>query len=99
MRSISFPLDTSFSALLTEQSIIAAISLAVNPILIQAPLPGGATATTINQLRDMGMLDKFPALIASMKEVQKQVIYECGENYRPAFSYDNGLVGILDVAE
>jgi len=45
------------------------VSLAVNPILIQAPLPGGATATTINQLKDMGMLDKFPALIASMKEV------------------------------
>ncbi len=44
------------------------ISLAVNPILIQAPLPGGATATTVNQLKDMGMLDKFPALIQSMKE-------------------------------
>lgn len=44
------------------------ISLAVNPILIQAPLPGGATATTVNQLKDMGMLDKFPAVIASMKE-------------------------------
>lgn len=45
------------------------ISLAVNPILIQAPLPGGATATTVNQLKDMGMLDKFPKLIANMKEV------------------------------
>ena len=44
------------------------VSLAVNPILIQAPLPGGATATTINQLKDMGQLDKFPALVASMKE-------------------------------
>lgn len=44
------------------------ISLAVNPILIQAPLPGGATATTVNQLKDMGMLDKFPKLIANMKE-------------------------------
>ncbi len=44
------------------------ISLAVNPILIQAPLPGGATATTVNQLKDMGMLDKFPALISAMKE-------------------------------
>ncbi len=44
------------------------ISLAVNPILIQAPLPGGATATTVNQLKDMGMLDKFPAVIAAMKE-------------------------------
>jgi pyruvate carboxylase subunit B len=43
-------------------------SLAVNPILIQAPLPGGATATTINQLKDMGMVDKFPALVKSMKE-------------------------------
>jgi pyruvate carboxylase subunit B len=43
--------------------------LAVNPILIQAPLPGGATATTVNQLKDMGMLDKFPKLIANMKEV------------------------------
>ena len=44
------------------------ISLAVNPILIQAPLPGGATATTVNQLKDMGMLDKFPAVISAMKE-------------------------------
>lgn len=44
------------------------ISLAVNPILIQAPLPGGATATTVNQLKDMGMLDKFPKLIENMKE-------------------------------
>ena len=48
---------------------ISPISLAVNPILIQAPLPGGATATTVNQLKDMGMLDKFPALIKSMKEI------------------------------
>ena len=47
---------------------ISPISLAVNPILIQAPLPGGATATTVNQLKDMGMLDKFPKLIANMKE-------------------------------
>ncbi len=48
---------------------ISPISLAVNPILTQAPLPGGATATTVNQLKDMGMLDKFPKLIANMKEV------------------------------
>ena len=48
---------------------ISPISLAVNPILIQAPLPGGATTTTVNQLKDMGMLDKFPKLIANMKEV------------------------------
>lgn len=48
---------------------ISPVSLAVNPILIQAPLPGGATATTINQLKDMGMIDKFPKLIANMKEV------------------------------
>jgi len=48
---------------------ISPISLAVNPILIQAPLPGGPTATTVNQLKDMGMLDKFPKLIANMKDV------------------------------
>ena len=48
---------------------ISPISLAVNPILIQAPLPGGATSTTVNQLKDMGMLDKFPKLIENMKEV------------------------------
>lgn len=48
---------------------ISPISLAVNPMLIQAPLPGGATATTVDQLRDMGMLDKFPKLIENMKEV------------------------------
>jgi len=48
---------------------ISPTALAVNPLLIQAPLPGGATTTTINQLKDMGMLDKFPALIRNMKEV------------------------------
>ncbi len=48
---------------------ISPISLAVNPILIQAPLPGGATATTVDQLKDMGMVDKFPKVIANMKEV------------------------------
>lgn len=48
---------------------ISPISLAVNPILIQAPLPGGATATTVDQLKDMGMADKFPKVIANMKEV------------------------------
>ncbi len=48
---------------------ISPISLAVNPILIQAPLPGGATATTVNQLKEMGMLDKFPKVISNMKEV------------------------------
>lgn len=48
---------------------ISPVSLAVNPILIQAPLPGGATATTINQLKDMGMVDKFPELIKHMREV------------------------------
>ena len=48
---------------------LSPISLAVNPILIQAPLPGGATATTVDQLKDMGMLDKFPKVIANMKEV------------------------------
>ncbi len=48
---------------------ISPISLAVNPMLVQAPLPGGATATTVNQLKDMGMLDKFPKLIENMKEV------------------------------
>ena len=48
---------------------ISPVSLAVNPILIQAPLPGGATATTINQLKDMGMVDKFPGLIKHMREV------------------------------
>jgi len=49
--------------------VISSTALAVNPILIQAPLPGGATTTTINQLREMGQLDKFPKLIANMKEV------------------------------
>ena len=48
---------------------ISPTALAVNPLLIQAPLPGGATTTTVNQLKDMGMLDKFPALIKNMKEV------------------------------
>lgn len=48
---------------------VSPVSLAVNPILIQAPLPGGATATTIDQLKDMGMLDKFPKLVENMKEV------------------------------
>ena len=34
--------------------------------------------------------------IASMKEVQKQVIYECGENYTPVFSYTNNIIIVDD---
>lgn len=30
--------------------------------------------------------------IASMKEVQKLMIFECPENYEPCFSYTNGLI-------
>lgn len=37
--------------------------------------------------------------IASMKEVQKLMIYECRENYRPPFSYDNGLIIVDDYTE
>ena len=48
---------------------ISPVSLAVNPLLIQAPIPGGATATAINSLKAMGKEDQFPQFVAYMKEV------------------------------
>lgn len=44
-------------------------ALAVNPMIIQSPLPGGALTANTQMLRDNNMMDKFPEVIAAMKEV------------------------------
>ena len=44
-------------------------ALAVNPMIIQSPLPGGALTANTQMLRDNGMMDKYPEVVAAMKEV------------------------------
>ena len=44
-------------------------ALAVNPMIIQSPLPGGALTANTQMLRDNGIMDKYPEIVAAMKEV------------------------------
>lgn len=42
---------------------------AVNPRIIQSPLPGGALTANTQMMRDNGTLDRFPEVVTAMKEV------------------------------
>ena len=44
-------------------------ALSVNPMIIQSPLPGGALTVNTQMLRDNNLMDKFPEVVAAMKEV------------------------------
>ncbi len=44
-------------------------ALAVNPMIIQSALPGGALTANTQMMRDNGTMDRFPEVVAAMKEV------------------------------
>ena len=44
-------------------------ALAVNPMIIQSPLPGGELTANTQMLRDNNLMDKYPQIVAAMKEV------------------------------
>ncbi|MDD3236856.1 MAG: hypothetical protein PHV37_02005 [Candidatus Gastranaerophilales bacterium] len=44
-------------------------AMAVNPRIIQSPLPGGALTANTQMLRDNNLMDKFPEIVTAMKEV------------------------------
>ena len=44
-------------------------ALAVNPQIIQSPLPGGALTANTQMLRDNNLMHKYPEVVAAMKEV------------------------------
>ena len=44
-------------------------ALAVNPMIIQSPLPGGALTANTQMLRDNNLMDKYPQVVEAMKEV------------------------------
>ena len=44
-------------------------AMAVNPMIIQSPLPGGALTANTQMLRDNNLMDKYPEVVAAMKEV------------------------------
>ncbi len=44
-------------------------ALSVNPMIISSPLPGGALTANTQMLRDNNLMDKFPQIVAAMKEV------------------------------
>ena len=44
-------------------------AMAVNPMIISSPLPGGALTANTQMMRDNGTMDKFPQVVAAMKEV------------------------------
>ena len=44
-------------------------AMAVNPVIISSPLPGGALTANTQMMRDNGTMDKVPEVVAAMKEV------------------------------
>ena len=44
-------------------------AMATNPMIIQSPLPGGALTANTQMLRDNNLMDKYPEVVAAMKEV------------------------------
>ena len=44
-------------------------ALAVNPMIISSPLPGGALTANTQMMRDNGVMNRFPEVVAAMKEV------------------------------
>ncbi len=44
-------------------------ALAVNPMIISSPLPGGALTANTQMMRDNGTMDRFPEVVAAMKDV------------------------------
>ncbi|MCD7740138.1 MAG: hypothetical protein LUH11_02185 [Candidatus Gastranaerophilales bacterium] len=44
-------------------------ALAVNPVIISSPLPGGALTANTQMMRDNGTMDRFPEVVAAMKDV------------------------------
>lgn len=44
-------------------------ALAVDPKIIQSPLPGGALTANTQMLRDNNLMEKYPEIVAAMKEV------------------------------
>lgn len=47
-------------------------ALAVNPMIISSPLPGGALTANTQMMRDNGVMNRFPEVVAAMKEVVKK---------------------------
>ncbi len=44
-------------------------AMSTNPMIIQSPLPGGALTANTQMLRDNNLMDKYPQVVAAMKEV------------------------------
>src|SRR5574344_1863288 len=44
-------------------------AMATNPMIISSPLPGGALTANTQMLRDNNLMDKYPQIVAAMKEV------------------------------
>src|SRR5574344_48307 len=44
-------------------------ALSVNPMIISSPIPGGALTANTQMLRDNNLMEKFPEIVAAMKEV------------------------------
>ena len=50
-------------------------AMAVNPVIISSPLPGGALTANTQMMRDNGTMDKFPEVVAAMKEVVEKGVF------------------------
>jgi len=80
LRGTDFDLDIDVDKVLTAETVLKDClsdyfmppeALAVEPTIPWSPMPGGALTANTQMLRDNGIMDKYPEIVANMGEVVK----------------------------
>jgi pyruvate carboxylase subunit B len=67
----------------------------VSPIIPFSPMPGGALTANTQMLRDNGMMDKFPEIIAAMQEVVEKGGYGTSVTPVSQFYFQQALNNVM----
>jgi len=67
----------------------------VSPIIPFSPMPGGALTANIQMMRDNGILDKFPEVIAAMTEVVEKGGYGTSVTPVSQFYFQQALENVM----
>jgi len=70
-------------------------AMAVNPLVVQSPLPGGALTTNTVKMREAGIMDKFPEVLAEMEEVVKKGGFGTSVTPVSQFYYQQAFTNVM----
>lgn len=70
-------------------------AMATNPLVVQSPLPGGALTTNTVKMREAGIMDKFPEVLAAMEEVVEKGGYGTSVTPVSQFYYQQAFSNVM----